>query len=260
MIISPLSPVNATQGPWIVNGQLDVTGDVHVQGNIVIDDDSYTYGETYITDPITIVNYLSGGPVSGVVTQYAGLEVDRGLLANYQIVFDENDDSMRIGEVGDLQAISTREDVPISGAFGYWNDVEKRFDTDSYFTTDTVFTYADITVANLSGALDSHYVNKAGDTMTGSLTIGSGDLTVSSLNTGGQITRTDSNGKLEESGLSVINAPTGGSGIAVDEYATTPSLVAAPTGFIWVEAIDENTKKICFYNGSDTFSVELGKE
>jgi len=93
-----------TQGDLTVNGELTVTGDTSIIGN------SYTYGETYIVDPITVVNYLSGAPVSGVATQYAGFEVDRGLLTNYRIVFDENDDLFKIGEVGSEQIVATRTD------------------------------------------------------------------------------------------------------------------------------------------------------
>jgi hypothetical protein len=254
-IFGNVIPVNGYPGDFFIDG------DLWVQGNIKVDIDSYTYGDTYIADPITIVNYLSGAPVSGVETRYAGFEVDRGLLDNYQLVFDENDDSMRIGMVGDLQAVATREDTPIDTAFGFWNDTAKRFDTDPYFTTSTVVTYNDLTVANLSGALDSHYVNKAGDTMTGDLVMSnSTSVVIDSFVDNFFLLRTDATGRIEESGVKVVNSPVGGSGIALAEYSTPPDLNTAPTGFIWIESVNSTTKKLCFYNGSDKFSVELASE
>jgi hypothetical protein len=74
-----------------------------------------------------VVNYGEVGP--GVTQGYAGLEVDRGTLTDYRFVFDEPTDTFRVGEVGSLQAVATREDAPIAAAVPYWNDTDKRFDT-----------------------------------------------------------------------------------------------------------------------------------
>jgi hypothetical protein len=257
MIIGNIMPTNASAGDWSING------DLHVKGSLTVDLDQYVYRDSFTSDPIIVLNYIpiSGAPIFGVDTRLSGIEIDRGQLPNYQLVFDENDDSMRIGMVGDLQAVATREDTPIDTAFGFWNDTAKRFDTDPYFTTSTVVTYNDLTVANLSGALDSHYVNKAGDTMTGDLLMSnSTSVVIDSFVDNFFLLRTDATGRIEESGVKVVNSPVGGSGIALAEYSTPPDLNTAPTGFIWIESVNSTTKKLCFYNGSDKFSVELASE
>lgn len=63
----------------------------------------------------------------------AGIQVDRGSATDYQFLFVEATDTFRIGEVGSLQAVATREDTPESWGVSYWNDTQKRLDTDSKF-------------------------------------------------------------------------------------------------------------------------------
>jgi len=115
---------------------------------------------------------------------------------------------------------------------------------------------------NITGGLsqlDDLYVNITGDTMTGSLTIsGGGDLTVSNLNLGDAILTTDTSGKVQESGVTVESAPTGGSGISFVEYLSTPT--SPPNGMLWVESKDANTKTINFSDGVDIYAVDLYKK
>jgi len=81
------------------------------------------------------------------------------------------------------------------------------------------------------------------------------DLRLSSLNTGDNILTTDTDGDLQESGAKVETGPTGGSLINLIEYASTPTPIES--GDLWVEAKDASTKTLNFYNGTDTFSVDL---
>jgi len=81
---------------------------------------------------------------------------------------------------------------------------------------------------------------------------------MSSLNTGDNIITTDTDGDLQESGAKVETAPAGGSGFTLVKYASAP--VSPDAGFLWVENVDANTIKLAFYDGSDTFSVQLSKE
>jgi len=260
-IIGNLTTVPVYPGDLHVEGNYTVTGDATIYGDLRVFQNTYVSTDTYVTDPITVVNYLSGAPVSGVETRYSGLEVDRGLLTNYQFVFDENDDSFRVGEVGDLQAVATREDNPILNAFPYWNNTAKRFDTTATFTTATMVTFSDLTYANLQAELDPHYINTIGGTMVGDLNFTNGS-TVNLQNFGSDenLLRCDPSGDIVESGLKVSNSPVGGSGIAIMEYASEPTLASCPVGFIWAQAVNATTKKICFYNGTDVFSVELYKQ
>lgn len=81
---------------------------------------------------------------------------------------------------------------------------------------------------------------------------------ITPLDSGDEIITTDTNGEMQESGAKVESAPTGGSGVAVVEYASAPT--SPPTGFFWIEAVDADTKAFKYFNGTDTFSVQLGKE
>lgn len=90
------------------NGLFD--GNVRIKGNIVVEGESYEYTQSYIADPVTVVGYVSGGPsISGALNQLNGLEVYRGAIDPYRIVFDEADDYFKIGELGDEQIVATRE-------------------------------------------------------------------------------------------------------------------------------------------------------
>jgi len=43
-------------------------------------------------------------------TQDAGIEIERGTSTNYQFIFDETNDDFRIGQVGNLQPVLTRDE------------------------------------------------------------------------------------------------------------------------------------------------------
>jgi hypothetical protein len=103
--------------------------DLTVAGDLFVDGTSFVVHNQEVTtsDNIIVVNYGEVGP--GVTAGTAGLQVDRGSLPDYFFVFAEDTDTFRVGELGDTQAVATREDSPVEGVMPYWNDVEKRFDT-----------------------------------------------------------------------------------------------------------------------------------
>ncbi|HID23322.1 MAG TPA: hypothetical protein EYP14_13105, partial [Planctomycetaceae bacterium] len=109
-----------------------------VTGDLLIDGTTFTVHNQEVTtsDNIIVLNY--GEPGAGVTAGQSGIEVDRGTLTNYQFLFDEPTDTFRVGEIGDLQAVATREDNPGSNRVPWWNNSENRFDTigDTYITVD----------------------------------------------------------------------------------------------------------------------------
>jgi hypothetical protein len=114
--------------------------DVSISGDLFVDGTTFVIHNQQVTtsDNIIVVNDGETGP--GVTAGTAGMEVDRGTEPNYQFIFSEDSDTFRIGEVGDTQAVATREDVPVNLRVPWWNDTEKRFDTagDAYITIDNV--------------------------------------------------------------------------------------------------------------------------
>ena len=119
-----------------------VFDDLTVTGNLYVDGTTWVVHNQEVTtsDNLIVINNGEVGP--GVTAGYAGFEVDRGSSPNYRFIFAENTDTFRIGEVADstasnvdTQAVATREDAPTSLRVPWWNDTDKRFDTDDAGTT-----------------------------------------------------------------------------------------------------------------------------
>lgn len=106
-------------------------GDLTVYGNI------YQSGTAYLVDAqhlqvesnLIYINKNEAG--AGVTNGIAGIEVERGSSANYQFIFQESDDTFRLGQLGSLQAAATRQDSPLLYGLAYWNSAAFRFDTSS---------------------------------------------------------------------------------------------------------------------------------
>jgi len=113
---------------------VETTG-VTVYKNLIVSGDLYVDGTTWVvhdqevttSDNMIVINYGEIGP--GVTSGFAGFEIDRGTLTNYRFIFEESSDTFRIGEVGSLQAVATREDEPVENNVAWWNDSDSRFDT-----------------------------------------------------------------------------------------------------------------------------------
>lgn len=110
-------------------GVLRTSGDLSIEGDLFVDGTTWVVHNQEVTtsDNLIVINYGETGP--GVTAGWAGIEVDRGTLTNYQFLFYEDTDTFRIGEMGSTQAVATREDNPIDGGYAIWNDSLKRFDT-----------------------------------------------------------------------------------------------------------------------------------
>lgn len=97
------------------NASLDVRGDVDIRDDLVVGGNLSVKGQTFevdtervrATDNMMVLNYGEEG--SGVTVQYAGIEIDRGNMSSYQFVFDEVDDLFKVGTVGDLEPVATRD-------------------------------------------------------------------------------------------------------------------------------------------------------
>ena len=104
------------------NGSLTITGDLFVEGERV----AVEAATLEVADNRVVLNKGEMGP--GVTAGEAGLEVDRGSLPSYRIVFVEGRDAFCVGEAGQEQAVATRQNAPTAGGYARWNAVEQRFD------------------------------------------------------------------------------------------------------------------------------------
>ena len=92
----------------VTSNSHNIIGNLTVGGNLVVNGTQSVINSTIVDvrDNIMVLN--SGEIGSGVTNGTSGIQVDRGDLADYQLVFDETDDLFKIGAIGSLEIISTR--------------------------------------------------------------------------------------------------------------------------------------------------------
>ena len=129
---------NEKEGFSVRNGEDTEYGDLIVR-NLTIKEDIVFGGDAFIidteevkvTDNILTLN--SGEQGEGVTKRISGLEIDRGKLPNYFIIFDESDDRFKCGTEGNQFPLMLRDNEPdmVDGAFLTWNSTFKRAQTTS---------------------------------------------------------------------------------------------------------------------------------
>lgn len=108
----------------LIGGNLNVVGNLTVSGSSTV----ISTQVVELEDNIILVN--SGETsATGVSLNLAGVEISRGALANFQAVFEESSGLYKIGEVGHLQAVATREDNPLDKGISVFNAAQRRLDS-----------------------------------------------------------------------------------------------------------------------------------
>ena len=150
-----------------VTGKLSVTGDFEVTGTTT----TVNTTDVNIKDNLIVINssLVSGTPPSNLI---GGISVLRGDSTAYRFIFQESNDTFRIGESGSEQAVATREDSPVADGVVTWNDTLKKFVT---ATKATGFNLATGTTAGTVATGDhthSIYAPLASPTFTGTISGG----------------------------------------------------------------------------------------
>ena len=111
-----------------------ITNNATITGNLIVNGTTFTLNAqtVLIEDNLLVINKNEIG--AGVTSGISGIEVERGSVTNYQFLFDEPQDNFRVGISGALQAVSTREDTPISNGLSFWNSSAYRMDTNENLT------------------------------------------------------------------------------------------------------------------------------
>lgn len=106
-------------------------GDITIKGNVTQEGDTFiSKAETVeINDNLLLIN--KGEVGAGVTKGIAGIEIDRGTLPNYQIIFDESDKRFKAGEVGNIWPLALRDEEVnmVDGMFVTWDSTTKRLKT-----------------------------------------------------------------------------------------------------------------------------------
>jgi len=205
-----------TFGDESVSGNKVFNDDVTVTGNLIINGANTTVNSTTVTTADNKILLNDGEVGAGVTAGEAGIEVDRGTAANYQIIFDEVSDTFRAGETGATQALATREDTPIDTGIAVWDDTTYRFITSKDIDVDTIV---------VSGTVDGRDISVDGEKLD---TIepyakddqSAGEVPVTPI---GSIESTDVQSALEEIQLDLDThkASTGAEHTYIDQDVTT---------------------------------------
>ena len=79
--------------------------DLTINGNLFVNGTSTTVNSTTVSTKDNIVVLNQGEPGNGVTSNYSGLEIDRGSLPSYKILFSESDQAIVAGIDGEYDRI-----------------------------------------------------------------------------------------------------------------------------------------------------------
>jgi len=118
------------EGVSTLKGNVGMEGNLVVSGDLTIEGTTTTLDTQHVLAKDNTITVNSGEAGAGVTSGEAGIEVDRGTEANYKFIFDESDDSFKVGETGTMQKVATREDTPTDSRLSYWDNATNSFKTD----------------------------------------------------------------------------------------------------------------------------------
>lgn len=103
-----------------------LTGDLVIGGDLTVNGSTTIISSTTveIEDNIILLNSEQTDP--GVTLNLSGIEIERGNLTNFQVVYEESTKLFKIGNVGTLQAVATRDDTPLNKGIMTFNETTKK--------------------------------------------------------------------------------------------------------------------------------------
>ena len=194
----------------IISTNIECLNDVVIGGNLTVEGTAiYVNTENVLIEDNIIMlnsNFTTGTPLSNFKS---GIEIKRGDEPNYQFLLNESDQSFKIGSVGNLQSVSTRQDNPINNGLSFWNSSQTRFDTNSnlLFSNNSILS----TNMNISSNLTSLQISTPTFLANTRLSILAPSTFLSTLNVSGLTTHNGAStflSTLNVSGLTTHNGAT----------------------------------------------------
>jgi hypothetical protein len=136
-----------TTGGIFTGGDVIISGDLTVNGSSTI----ISTDIVEIQDNIILLNAEETS--SGITLNLAGIEIERGTLTNFQAVYEESTDLYKIGEVGTLQAVATREDTPLDKGIMVYNDILDRIDSVTTIELPITFSAGNNSTSSITGTI-----------------------------------------------------------------------------------------------------------
>ncbi len=123
--------------PTSAQSDLSVSGNLTLTGNFVHNGQSFTSNATTVTTKDNIIVLNQGEVGTGVTAGKAGIQIDRGDAADFQLIFDETIDKFTVGIVGGVhEVLSTREYVDAGLNTKVDKVVGKQLSTEDYTSTE----------------------------------------------------------------------------------------------------------------------------
>ena len=159
-----------------IDGSLFVGGDTKFDGSTNVFNNDVQIGGSLTIDGSLLVRHVESIDVSsafiqlntgelGIPPDYmqSGIVVNRGTEDPYVFIYDESNETFRIGtgvqdasgitSDASTQSVATRQDNPIDNAIAVWNDTVSRFDTSNNLVFDASGLYVDgsVKITSLAG-------------------------------------------------------------------------------------------------------------
>ena len=143
--------LTVTSSPTFDN--LNITDSVTIGGNLTVNGSTTIISTDVLTIKDNIIEINAEETGVGVSSNLSGLQINRGTLVDYQLVFQESNDTFRVGQVGDLQAVATREDTPLTNGVMIFNATEQRLDAVNNVPITMTFSSGEVSSGSGSGTI-----------------------------------------------------------------------------------------------------------
>lgn len=134
-------------------GSMQLTGSLTVEGNLFVEGNTAILNTNIVEfkDNILLINDQETG--SGVTLHQSGLEIDRGVLENYRIIWNELDQRTEVGLISKLQPLTLRESIPLAYGIMTWNPTTIRIESTNSINIPFIFTSTQNSISSSTGSL-----------------------------------------------------------------------------------------------------------
>ena len=144
---------DVTLGSSPTFSNLTLTGNAVIQGSLYVEGNTSILNTNLVQfkDNIILLNDLETG--AGITLHQSGLEIDRGTLENFRIVYNEDTKRVEVGVISNLQPLAIRESVPLSYGIMSWNPNTLRIESSNNINIPIIFTNTQNSTSPSTGSL-----------------------------------------------------------------------------------------------------------
>lgn len=134
-------------------GSMNLTGSLTVEQNLYVEGNTSILNTNIVEvkDNIILINDQETG--TGVTLNQSGFEVDRGILENFRIVYNENNKRVEVGFLSDLQPIAIRESVPFENGIMIWDSSNSRVSSRNTVDIPIIFSNNVNSISSMTGSI-----------------------------------------------------------------------------------------------------------